>query len=176
MRHEADTTRLIYMLLFLAALGASVGVWLYPWTGLEEQWGLLLFFWLTAVGWGYAVEKQYHPAVASGLFALFIGGLAYASVAGVATGWLLVGVLMGLAAWDLTHFRARLTGGIPVENGAALWRKHRRQLVLSTAVGGILATMTLLQPLTLPFPVALLMALLALFALSQLLRQVRSKK
>ncbi len=176
MTRETDTTRLIYALLFLATLGASVGVWLYPWTGLDERWGLLLFFWLTAVGWGYAVQKRYHLAVVSGLFALFIGGLAYASVAGVATGWLLVGVLMGLAAWDLTHFRARLTGGMPVENGAALWRRHRRQLILATAVGGVLATVTLLQPLTLPFPVALLLALLALFALNQLLRRVRREK
>jgi hypothetical protein len=84
-------------------------------------------------------------------------------------GWMLIGVVAALAAWDLGHFAVRLrsAGAIPP---AELTRAHLRQLAIVAAAGLLLGGIALGIRVELTFGWALLTAVLAVIGLSRLMR------
>src|SRR3954467_8933370 len=112
---------------FALALGYA-GQALWAGVGVAVAIGLL---WLAGDrrGWDWAAE----PCLAG-----WVGLAAFGAWRGAISGWMLIGVVAALAAWDLRHFdmRLRAAGAIPPPEG--LTRAHLRRLAVVAASGLLL--------------------------------------
>ena len=88
-------------------------------------------------------------------------------------GWMLLGTVAALAAWDLDHFTRRLREGGRVEQEAGLVRAHLRRLAEVSAVGLGLGGVALLARIDLGLGLALLLGLLTVIGLRQFLTALR---
>ncbi|MBN1922221.1 MAG: hypothetical protein JW892_13320 [Anaerolineae bacterium] len=141
------------------AIGAALqGVWI-----LALGFGVLGLFWI-----GFSLRYRLMGLA----FALCIAGIAFAAVLDVGIGWLLVGIMAALAAWDLEAFGARMAGVARIEHEHALVRDHLRQLGLVCGAGLLLATLASLVRIRLSFGVALVLASIAVLGLGYVLRGI----
>ena len=92
---------------------------------------------------------------------------------GLPAGWMLVGVVAALSAWDLDHFARRLRGVERVEMRLALERFHILRLVSVDSLGLLLAWVALAVQYKLSFDVALVLGLVAVLGLSQMVSYLR---
>ncbi len=92
---------------------------------------------------------------------------------GLPAGWMLVGVVAALSAWDLDHFAQRLRGVERVEMQPALEQLHLRRLVSANGLGLLLAGMALVVQYKFSFDVALVLGLVAVLGLSQMVSYLR---
>jgi hypothetical protein len=157
-----EATRAFHFSLAVAPILPIIGL------VLQERWLAAAALLVTAVVWG-AARPRYVWADDAGLI-LFLAGLAYAVWVNVAGGWLLPAACAALAAWDLGQFSRRLATQPIVENEAALWQAHWRQLAVALALGLVVSLAALTIQLQLPFWPAFGLALLAILALNQLLQ------
>lgn len=136
----------------IQALWAGVGVLL-----------LIGLLWLAGDrrSWDWVVE----PCLAG-----WVGLAAFGAWWGTISGWMLLGLVAGLAAWDLRHFDMRLRdgGAIPPPNN--LTRAHLRRLALVAGSGLLFGAIALGVHFELTFGWALLAGTLAVIGLSRLLR------
>lgn len=100
----------------------------------------------------------------------FVGGAVNGLWLEVGAGWMLLGVLGALAAWDVMHVAARLRAVDQVIHREALERAHLRQLLLAEGFGGLFGAAGLLMRLDLRFGIALLLGLLGFVGISRLIR------
>jgi len=133
---------------------------------LHGLWAGVLFivalgaFWLLAQrrGWDW---------IASVELVIFVGtavvGLGLTSRAG----WMLLGVVAALAAWDLDHFAQRMKKGGHIEGAQALERRHLLRLLVVSGLGLLLAAVALEIKITLQMGTALLLGVLAILCLSR---------
>jgi hypothetical protein len=156
-----EAARALYISLAVAPILPAVGL------VIQGEWWAAAALAATAVAWG-AARSRYPLADDVGLI-LFLGGLAYAVWVGAAGGWLLVGACAALAAWDLGHFTDHLATQPTVENEAALWQAHGRQLAFTLAAGMAIGGLSLVTQFPLSFWPAFGLALLAIVAISRLL-------
>jgi hypothetical protein len=84
-------------------------------------------------------------------------------------GWMLLGVVAALAAWDLGHFAGRLRRAGHVAQRPELIRAHLRQLTIVVAIGALLGAFALGLRIELTFGWALVVAGLAIYSLSRLI-------
>jgi hypothetical protein len=157
-----EAVRALYVSLAVAPVLPMIGL------ALQEEWWTAAALLVTAVGWG-AARSRYDWADDAGLI-LFLGGLAYAVWLDLAGWWLIVGVLGALAAWDLAQFTGRLAAQPVVENEAALWQTHWRQLAVALTLGLLISFIPLVIQLRLSFWPSFGLALLTIFALNWLLK------
>ena len=127
----------LYSALVVAGLAAVFGA--IP----VRAWGVLLLAPATAALWAaYWLREPWAGSIG---LAGFMGVLAYAVWLGVAGGWVLVGAVAAVVAWDLGHFVHRLGGPQALANEPALWEAHWRPLaavvLLSLALGGVALTL-----------------------------------
>ncbi len=85
-------------------------------------------------------------------------------------GWMLVGVVAALVAWDLSHFAARLRAAGAITHPAELTRAHLRQLAIVITAGLLFGGIALGIRLELTFGWAILAAALAVIGISRVLR------
>ena len=139
----------------LLALGYALNAaWL-------EVFLLLLIgcLWLAGYGRGWT-----WPASLS--FSLFTGLAAWGVYQGLATGWLLGGLVAALVAWDLDHFAQRLRQAGHVAGEAELKQAHLRRLLIVAGLGLLLGGLALSFQIELNFGWALLLGLLVILGLS----------
>ena len=133
---------------------------LWPGAGLILLIGLL---WLAGDrrGWDWVAE----PCLAGWVLLA-----AFGAWWGTISGWMLIGVVAALAAWDLRHFdmRLRAAGAIAPPDGLA--RAHLRRLALVAGAGLLFGAIALGIRFELTFGWALLVGALAIIGLSRLLR------
>ena len=87
--------------------------------------------------------------------------------------WMLLGVVVGLAAWDLDHFAQRMRKASHVEGVQNLERRHLLRLLLVSGLGFLLSAAALEVRVELPMGTALLLGLLAIMGLSRAIRFLR---
>jgi hypothetical protein len=160
------TARLLPITIGLAAIVLAIGyavgsVWRVPpillavgalwWIGQKRHWNLFASVALV----GFVV------AAALGLWV------------GLPAGWMLVGVVAALSAWDLDHFARRLRNVERVEMRSTLERLHLRRLVSVDSLGLLLAGMALVIQYKFSFDVALVLGLVAVLGLSQMVSYLR---
>lgn len=109
-------------------------------------------------------------------------GLALSTVAaaaglllGLGAGWMLVGLVAALAAWDLHHFSHTLESVPRVEGERNLERRHLQRLLIAVGLGVLLAAVALGIDVTLSFGFVLLLGLVAVLGLSQAVAFLRSE-
>ncbi len=144
---------------FALALGYG-GQSLWAGVGIVLVLGLL---WLAGDwrGWDWVAEPCLVGWVVLAAFGVWLG---------VVAGWMLLGVVAALAAWDLSHFAARLRRAGAITPPPGLTRDHLRRLALVAAAGLLLGGIALGIRVELTFGWALLAAALAVIGLSSLLR------
>ena len=144
---------------FVLALG-YIGQSLWAGVGIVVAIGLL---WLAGDwrGWDWVAE----PCLAG-----WVGLAAFGAWWGVISGWMLLGVVAALAAWDLSHFAARLRDAGALTPPAELTRAHLRRLAIVAGAGLLLGGIALGIRVELTFGWAILAAALAIIGLSRLLR------
>lgn len=150
-----------YLSLAAAVLLLAGGSWL------AGFWQLSGLFGLIGVGW-FMGKRRGMAAAAAGLL-LFCLGAVYGATVGVGVGWLLPGLMAALVAWDLDSVLQRWQF-VRQEDVPLFWQVHIRQLGRLLVLGFLLALLPLLLQLQLRFGLILGLALLAIIALSQLIR------
>jgi hypothetical protein len=146
----------------LAALVLALGYAghaLWAGVGVAAAIGLL---WLAGAwrGWDWVAE----PCLAG-----WVGLAAFGVWQGLPAGWVLIGVIAALAAWDLSHFAAHLRSAGAIAPPTELMRAHLRRLAVVVAVGMLLGGIALGIRVELTFGWALLAAALAIIGLSRLI-------
>jgi hypothetical protein len=99
----------------------------------------------------------------------WVGLAAFGAWQELPAGWMLIGVVAALAAWDLGHFGVRLRAAGAIPPPAELTRAHLRQLAIVAASGLLLGGIALGLRFELTFGWALLAAALAIIGLSRLI-------
>jgi hypothetical protein len=112
-------------------------------------------------GWDWLAE----PCLAG-----WVGLAAFGAWWGVISGWMLLGLVAALMAWDLHHFVTRLRDAGTITAPDELTRIHLRRLALVTGAGLLFGGIALVVRVELTFGWALLAAALAIIGLSRLLR------
>jgi hypothetical protein len=133
---------------------------LWAGAGIAVVIGLL---WLASEmrGWDWLAE----PCLAG-----WVGLAAFGAWWGVISGWMLVGLVAALAAWDLRHFGMRLQAAGAISLPADLTRIHLRRLALVAGAGLLFGGMALGIRIQLTFGWSLLAGALAIIGVSRLLR------
>lgn len=156
---------------FLVAVALAAGV---PGLGgaLQGMWPVTLLLLVAGALW---LGAQRRRSLAGWSWALCVAGLVIAAWLDVGMGWLLLGMVAALAAWDLDAFRGRMAGFSHIENERRLIRAHLRRLGAVSGIGLLLGAAALFMRVQLSFGLALIIAFLAVlgaaFVLHQLGRQ-----
>jgi hypothetical protein len=111
--------------------------------------------------------------VASVALVLLIGAAAVGLWSGVGGGWMLVGVVTALVAWDLDRFAWRMRAVGRVEDVDVFGRRHLQRLLTVGGIGLLLGAVALSLRVRLGFAVAFLLALLAVLGLSRVVGFLR---
>jgi hypothetical protein len=82
-------------------------------------------------------------------------------------GWMLIGVVGALSAWDLDHFALRMRESGQVENAHVLERRHFQRLLLVDGASLLLGAVALGARVEFSFGAALLLGVLATLGLTR---------
>jgi hypothetical protein len=102
-------------------------------------------------------------------FAVYIVAAAVGLLAGAEAGWVLPGLGMALAAWDLDGFSRRMDSADRIVNRADLERRHLVRLLAIELAGMVLAATALVARIQPGFGLLLLLGVLAAVGLSQVI-------
>ena len=106
-----------------------------------------------------------------------LAGLMILAAAGILAGsmpmWMLLGAIAALAAWDLEHFKWRVSGVSRVEGESAFAYAHVRRLGLVLGLGLLLGLFALVWRVQLDLGWAIVLGLLAVISLGQAIRFLR---
>jgi hypothetical protein len=150
---------------FSILLGEGSLAWSYAAIGLPQfsRW-ILLFgaVWLIAVWrrWRWFASIGVVVNLLFSVLGLYLG---------FPSGWMFAGALGGLLAWDLTGFRFRLRFAATDEERRGFEGRHLIRVGFLTLLGLGLASLALSLQLRFSFEWVVLLALVAAFALSQLI-------
>lgn len=158
----------IYALILLSALALGAG-----WAALALWWGpagliLAVALWLIGEirGWRWSSY--------TGLFLLVI--LAAVGLAlDMPPLWAILGVVLALAGWEMSHFRRFLARANVIDNEEILIQRHWRRLMVISLLGALLAGLAVTIQFSLSFGVALLLAVLALVGLGRAMHFLRQE-
>jgi hypothetical protein len=150
----------------LAAAVLAVGY------GLHGMWQGAAVALATGVLWLVGQRRRWKRVAAVALV-IWVGAAAIGLEMGVGGGWMLVGVVAALVAWDLDHFAWRMRVVGRVQDADVLARRHLRRSLAVAALGLFLGAAALSLRIRLGFAVAFLLALLALVGLSRVVGFLR---
>ncbi len=160
------TVRLLPITIGLAAIILAIGY------SVGGEWKVSLILLAMGALW-WVGHKRHWNLVGSAALVGFVVGAAVGLWMGLPAGWMLVGVVAALSAWDLDHFAQRLRGVERVEMQPALERLHLRRLVSVDGLGLLLAGTALVVQYKFSFDVALVLGLVAVLGLSQMVSYLR---
>jgi hypothetical protein len=115
-------------------------------------------------GWGW---------VASVALVFFVGAAAVGLWLDLGAGWMLLGVVAALSAWDLDRFTQRQRGAERIEKARELERRHLQRLLIVDSLGLLLATAGLQVRVGVSFGGAFSLTLLAVLGLSRVIGFLR---
>ena len=128
--------------------------------------------WIGAAGlvglgllWLAGQRRGQFPTATVGLIAV-AAAAAFGVWQGLPAGWMLFGIVAGLAAWDLDHFARRLEQAEQVAGEVHLKRDHLRQLLIVAGLGLLLGGVALGLQVELNLGWAIGLGLLVIIGLS----------
>ncbi len=129
---------------------------------IAQDYLLAAFTFGTAAVW-FILEINEQRGIPSLFFVVFLGCAVFGSLRGLPFSVMLAGLCIGLAAWDLSRFRARIANRAHPGLEAA----HLQKLVIPLGAGFVIALVpTLIRlPIHLNFVIFCVFVLLALIAL-----------
>jgi len=160
------TARLLPVTIGLAAIALAMGY------AVGGVWNFSPILLATGALW-WVGQKRHWNFLAPVVLVGFVVAAAFGLWLGLPAGWMLVGVVAALSAWDLDHFARRLRGVERVEMRLALERLHLLRLVSVNSLGLLLAGMALVVQYQFSFDVALVLGLVAVLGLSQMVSYLR---
>ena len=168
------TSKVLSTNIGVATVALAIGYTLTPW----RVWSWLF----VAVGalWLFGSRRNWRW-IGSFSLVLFVGGagvglwagLAAGSLVGLRAGWMLLGTVAALSAWDLNHFARRLAYIQHVEDRSELERQHLRRLLLVDGLSVSLASIPLAVSTEFGLSIALLLGLLVIGSLSRVVSFMR---
>jgi hypothetical protein len=108
-------------------------------------------------------------------FAFFVAAAAIGVWRGAPSGWMLVGTVAALAAWDLARFDGRLAQVEQIIGGRQLRRDHLRRLLLVAGLGLGFGALALGLQFELSLGWAILLGLLVVIGLSRIVGVVGTR-
>ena len=160
------TARLLPITIGLATLVLAVGY------AVGGEWIFSLILLAVGVLWWFGQGRDWN-GLASVVLMGFVAAAAIGLWRGLPAGWMLVGVVAALSAWDLDHFARRLSSVERVEMRPALEQRHLRRLAMVDGLGLLLAGVALVVRYKFSFGVALVLGLVAVLGLSQMMGYLR---
>jgi hypothetical protein len=160
------TVRLLWGTIGLTATALAVGYSLQGYTT------AILFFITLGMLWLYG-ERRMSGWAASVMLVCCVVAAAFGILLGVHPGFLLVGMVAALSAWDLDHFYRRIKSFEQVANEAEMERRHILMLLFVDGLGLLLAGAALVIRTHIAFSVAFLLGLAAAWGLGQLIGFLR---
>ena len=155
-----------YGCIIFAALGLGLAFTLGGQEAIAPGVVILGIIWLVALQRDWNVVQT----IATVIFAV---GTAYATWKGSLPGLMLLVIVAQLSAWDLLSMQARFKRVKPEAVEPGLERKHLIRLAEVDGIGLLLGSLGLLFKINLSIGLEILLSLLAVFALSQLVRHLR---
>ena len=152
--------KILLGLVGLATAALFLGYGLDHLTGWSLAAAILGSLWLFGLGRGW-------PWASSAGFAAYTLAAAAGLVQGGEVGWILPGLGLALAAWDLDGLYQRMQEVERVEAAPDLVRRHLVRLLAVEVLGMLLAAIALGVSLKLSFGVVLLLGLVAAVGLSR---------
>lgn len=143
--------------------------------GLGNVWGGVGFTLAMGLLWLLGRWRNWDWTAPS-VFALWVGTAAAGLWLGLGAGWMLVGVVAALSAWDLEYFARRLQDAGHAEQAVALERVHLRRLLAVNVAGLALGAIALGIHIRLSFGLMLVLALVAVWGLSRAVRFLRQEE
>lgn len=131
--------------------------------------GSMLFLWglFSETRWGWIPALLFPLSVLFAAAGLFIG---------VAPLWSALSVVAALSSWDLEHFARRLAQADHIPSRDALVRRHIQRLLVLDAIGLGLYSAALAAQVRIGFGAAILLGLLAVSALSPVIRYLQRRQ
>lgn len=117
----------------------------------------------TALFWLFGRLRGWNWIGSVGLVG-FTGSAVFGLWLKLPSGWMLIGIIAALCAWDLQHFTQRLQD---VTVPKSLEIRHLQRLLIVGSLGLLLASIALLIQVEFKFGDALILVLLAILGLSQ---------
>jgi hypothetical protein len=150
-------------------LGIGSLAWGYAAQGLIDgaRWLLLMgVLWLFAQWRGW---KWYAPLA----LLVTIFAAAYGLWIELAFGWMVLGAVGGLLAWDLTDFSQRLNLASATDDVLGLERRHVARVGIVAGLGGILAIIAMAVHVRFSFEVVVGLVVLAVLGLTRLIATLK---
>jgi hypothetical protein len=160
------TARLLPITIGLATLTLAVGY------AVGGEWTYSLILLAMGILWWYGQRRNWN-GLASVVLIGFVVAAAIGLWLGLPAGWMLIGVVAALSAWDLDDLARRLKSVERVEMRLALERLHLRRLISVDGLGLLLAGTALVVQYRFSFDVALFLGLVAVLSLSQMMSYLR---
>jgi hypothetical protein len=154
------TERLLPAIIVLAMAVLALGFWL------ANLWVAAIPIAAVGAAWMLSLWRGYNWVASAGLL-LFASAAAAGVLLDVGTGWMLAGLALALAAWDLGSFVHRVRSADRSEGTADLERRHLVQLLAVIGLGLALAIVALGARVRMGFAMVLLLGLLSLIGLSR---------
>lgn len=154
----------------MLSVGLATGALIFGYA-LLGLWVSAPFFLLLGGLWIIGWRRNW--GVASVLLFCFLAAAGVGVLMGVWPGWMLLGVTASLCAWDLEGFRKGIKGGWRAEAVPEMERRHLRRLGLVSGAGLLLAAAAMLVRVRFTFGLALLVALLAVWGITGIVRGAR---
>jgi hypothetical protein len=124
--------------------------------------------------WLLGVHRSWRWSASVNL-ALLVAMAAAGVALGSAPGWMLVGLVAALMAWDLCHFLSLLHSAQQVVAIERLEQDHLRRLAIAAGLGLVLAALALLVRNRLGFWAVVLLGLVGLWSLSRVVAYFRTE-
>ena len=150
-------------------MGVGSLAYVYSGTGFDQLVrGLLIL----GVLWLYAGRKRWTWFSTIALL-LSVALAGYGLWIRLSPGWLIVGALGGLLAWDLTEFMRRMDGAFETDDLPGMQRRHLARLTVVALIGLLLASISMLIRLEFTLEWMMLLALVAVLGVTQLVAWLR---
>lgn len=162
----------LFGLLFGIVLGIGSLAWGYWHAGLPPFARWILFF---GALWILAVWQRWRWFATAGLFFSAVAAALGLWFLNFPPGWMFAGAIGALLAWDLTHFRYRQHFVASEEERHAMERRHLVRLSAVALLGFLLASLAMVVKLQFNFQWALLLALVAIWGITQLVTWFRKR-
>jgi len=88
-------------------------------------------------------------------------------------GWMMLGAIGGLLAWDLADFSVRLSYAAPSDDVAGMQRRHLARVGIVAVLGGLLGFIAFVVRIQLPFEVVAGLVILTVLGLARLITTLR---
>lgn len=135
---------------------------------IQEARGFLIFGAL----WLFARWRKWKWFHSPGLL-IVVFAAAYGLWIGLAFGWMILGSVGGLLAWDLANFSRRLTYASPTDDIAGMERVHILRAGMVAAFGALLAFLAFFVHLQMKFEIIVGLVVLVVIGLARLVVTLR---